>query len=224
MVEEHRRDAELFRIELGKDVVSVVGAVVVAYTGMVAANYEVRTAIVLTHQRVEDRFTRPGIAHGSRKDAEDDAVRRVVILQQDFVAAHAYVGGNIIALGISHQGMQVQAIHGLKSAFLDVLVCAMDRIAGLESYHALPPALSKNLARLRRGEAIRSKSLILQRYDAYSTAQQHIALLVEHFYAWMGLFGRTINLAGLELLIIAKLLLNGHDGLQCSLSIDECYL
>src|SRR5258708_13074825 len=115
---------------------------------MIAGHKESRTTIVLAHQSVEDGFTWPCIAHSSRENAQDDSVRRVVVLQQDFVAAHAYIRGNIVALGIAYQGMQVQAIYGLKGTFLDIFVRAMHGIPGLQSYHPLPAPFGKNLAPL----------------------------------------------------------------------------
>src|SRR5579885_3588828 len=108
---------------------------------MVAPNDEMRASIVLTHQCMEDGFSRPCIAHGGGKDAQDDAVRRIIVLQQHFIAAHAHIGGNIVALGISYQRMQVQAVDGLKRALLDIFMRAMNRIARLEAYNTLPATL-----------------------------------------------------------------------------------
>src|SRR5262249_56050908 len=47
VLEEHRLDVELVRLELVEDQLRVVGAVVVADAGMVAADDEVRAAVVL---------------------------------------------------------------------------------------------------------------------------------------------------------------------------------
>src|SRR5438552_1681517 len=63
VLEEHRLDVELVRLELVEDQLRVVGAVVVADAGMVAADDEVRAAVVLAAERVPDRLARAGIAH-----------------------------------------------------------------------------------------------------------------------------------------------------------------
>ena len=46
-------------------------------------------------------------------------------------------------------------------------------------------------------------------------------MLIDHFYTWMGFICGAIYFTGFELLIIAILLFNGHDGLECPLGIDE---
>src|SRR5437763_13907833 len=89
VLEEHRLDVELVRLELVEDQLRVVGAVVVADTGVVAADDEVRTAVVLAADRVPDRLARPRVAHGGRERREDDAALRVVVLEQDAIALDA---------------------------------------------------------------------------------------------------------------------------------------
>src|SRR5207237_1113961 len=58
VLEEQRRDAELLRVELIEDQMRVVRPVVIPDAGVVAAHDEVRAAVVLAHNRVEDRLTR----------------------------------------------------------------------------------------------------------------------------------------------------------------------
>jgi len=67
VLEEHRLDVELVRLELVEDQLRVVGAVVVADAGVVAADDEVRAAVVLAADRVPDRLARPGVAHRGRE-------------------------------------------------------------------------------------------------------------------------------------------------------------
>ena len=64
-----RLDAQLAGLELVEDVLRVVGAVVVADAGVVAADDEVRAAVVPAHERVEDRLARAGVAHRGRVHA-----------------------------------------------------------------------------------------------------------------------------------------------------------
>lgn len=68
---------------------------------MIAPNDEVRTAVVLAHQRVEDGLARTGVAHGGRQYPEYDAIGQVVILQQHFITAHTHISGDIITFGIA---------------------------------------------------------------------------------------------------------------------------
>src|SRR5690606_13972553 len=61
-VEEQRRDADAARLEFIEDVVSIKAAVVVANASVVAANDEVRAAVVFADQRVKDSFAGTAIA------------------------------------------------------------------------------------------------------------------------------------------------------------------
>src|SRR5215213_3608987 len=82
VLEEHRLDVELVRLELVEDQLRVVGAVVVADAGVVAPDDEVRAPVVLPADRVPDRLPGPGVAHRSRKRRQDDAVGGVVLVEQ----------------------------------------------------------------------------------------------------------------------------------------------
>ena len=148
VIEEQWLDAQLARRERAEDVVRVVGAVVVADAGMVAADDEVRAAVVLADQGVEDRLARTGVAHGGREDAQQDAVGRVVVVEQHPIAAHAHVGGNVVVLGLADQRVQQQAVGDFEGALLQVLVGAVDRVAGLEADDRLPLAFGEGAARL----------------------------------------------------------------------------
>src|SRR5215831_20471743 len=61
VLEEHRLDVELVRRELVEDPLRVVRAVVVADARVVAADDEVRAAVVLAADRVPDRLARPRV-------------------------------------------------------------------------------------------------------------------------------------------------------------------
>src|SRR5207245_666439 len=115
---------------------------------MVTSNNEMRTSIVLAHERMEDGFTRTSIAHGGWQNPQNNAISRIIVFQQYFIAAHTYLGWNIIVFGDAHQRVQEQAIDGLKSTFLDVLMRPVHRIASLETDYAFPTALYKHLTRL----------------------------------------------------------------------------
>src|SRR4051794_26629577 len=80
VVEEERRDADLLGREVVEDVVRVVGAVVRADARMIAADDEVRAAVVLANEGVEDRLARAGVPHVGGQHGEDGAVLRIVLL------------------------------------------------------------------------------------------------------------------------------------------------
>ena len=81
VVEEQRRDAERGGIELVENIVSVERAVVISDARVVAADDEVRAAVIFAHDRMEDRLRRAGVAHRRRQHAEQRAVRRIIIFQ-----------------------------------------------------------------------------------------------------------------------------------------------
>src|SRR5207248_1009794 len=85
MVEEHWRNPQLGGIEIGKDIMGIIGAIVVAYASMITSHNEMRAAVVLAHQGVENGFARTGIAHRSRQHTQDHTLCRIIVLQQHFV-------------------------------------------------------------------------------------------------------------------------------------------
>src|SRR5262245_49251811 len=93
VLKEQRLNAELARRERPEDVVCVVCAVIVANPRVVSAYDEMRAAVVLPHQRMEDRLARSRISHRCWKNAQQNAIARVVPLHQHLVAAHADFGG-----------------------------------------------------------------------------------------------------------------------------------
>ena len=78
---EQGRDAQFSRREVLKNLLGIIGAVIVADAGMIAPDDEMRAAVILAVERVENRFTRSRIAHRCRKDTEQHAVRRIVIFK-----------------------------------------------------------------------------------------------------------------------------------------------
>ena len=150
VLEEHRLDVELVRRELVEDELRVVRAVVVADAGVVAADDEVRAAVVLAADRVPDRLARARVAHRRRERREQDAVRRVVAVEQRAVAVDAHVHGHVVRLRVADERMHEQPVHGLERDLRQVLVRAVDRVARLESDDALPAALGEDATRLGR--------------------------------------------------------------------------
>ena len=128
------------RRDVVEDPVGVVGAVVVAHAGVVATHDEVRAAVVLAQDRVQHGLARTGVAHRRRQHAQHHPLGGVVALDQHLVAAHPHVGGDVVALGLAHQRVEEEPVHRLQRHLGDVLVGAVDRVAGLEADDAPPAA------------------------------------------------------------------------------------
>ena len=178
---------------------------------MIATDYEVCAAVVLADERVEDRFARPGVAHGGGIHGQEYAVLGIVILEQDLVAAHSHVGRDIIGLRLAHKWMQQQAVYDFERALLNVLVRAVDGIPRLEADDSLPAALCEGGPRLRRRQAVLPEVVMLRQRDhVHGATQKHIALGVDRRDAGMGLVLRAVDLTRLKSLVVAELLLDLH--------------
>src|SRR5690349_7343144 len=141
VLEEHRLDVELVRLELVEDQLRVVGAVVVADAGVVAADDEVRAAVVLAADRVPDRLARAGVAHRRREGGDEHAVGGVVAVHEDAVALDPGRGRDVVRLRVADERVDQEAVDGLERDLGQVLVGAVDRVARLEADDALPAAL-----------------------------------------------------------------------------------
>src|SRR5438552_8179692 len=111
VLEEQRRDAELAGVKFSEDFLRVVRAVIAAHPGVVAADNEMRATKVLSHQRVEDGLTRARVTHGSRIKRQHDAVARIVVLNQRFVAAQPNFQAHIVGFRLPGDRMKQQAVH-----------------------------------------------------------------------------------------------------------------
>ena len=151
VLEEQRLDAELADVDVVEDPLSVVGAVVVAHAGVVAPDDEVGAAVVAPDDRVEHRLARPRVVHLRRVDAEDHALRVVVALHQDLVAAHPHVGRDVALLGLADQRVQEEPVGDLERRLGQVLVGAVDRVAGLEGDDPLPASVRRTPSSTPRG-------------------------------------------------------------------------
>src|SRR5215813_7833773 len=103
MLKKHGCNAKFGGVKLGKDILRIVGTIIVADASMVTPYDEVRTTIVLPHQGVENGLAWSSITHCSGENPEDYAISRIIVLQQNLIAEHTYISRYIIALGITHQ-------------------------------------------------------------------------------------------------------------------------
>ena len=184
-----------------EDLLRVVGAVVVAGAGVVAADDEVGGAVVAADDRVQDRLARAGVVHLRRLDAEHHPVVRVVVLHQHLVAAHPHVGGDVAGLGLADQRVDEEPVAGLQRRLGQVLVGAVDRVAGLEGDDPLPAArLEVGLVLGRRLVAAHEGLLVVgQRVDLDRAGDAAAALLVDRGDAGVLLVGGAVDLLGLAL-------------------------
>src|SRR5207245_2712133 len=154
VLEAHYLDSELAGRVIVEDAVGGVGVVVAAHAGVVAADDEMRAAIVAPHDGVEDSLLRAGITHPCRVRGEQHALGREVVAQELLVAAHAHRSRDIVALGLTDKRMEEQTVHRLQGHLLQVFMGAVDRVARLEPDHGLPPTRALGGADLRRREVV----------------------------------------------------------------------
>src|SRR5215203_2975373 len=185
--EEEGGKPDLPFFELVEDVLGFVVPVegialrVLARSGVVAAHDEVRAAVVLAADRVEDRLAGPPVAHGRREDRQHRSVLGIVALQDRLVGAHPDVGRDVRGAGLANERVQEQPVDYLEGALLDVLVGAVHGVAGLETDDALPAFLCEDLAQATRlvvvgRERLRVRVVHEQRY---LTAEKNVLLAVD---------------------------------------------
>ena len=154
MLKLHRRNAQLTRLKLIKNGLSIVGTIVVAHTSMVAAYDKVRAAVVLTNQRVENRLPWACVAHSRRVNRQNHSLLREIMLHHDFVAAHPHICRDVVTLGRAHKRVQKESIHRFKRTLLNVFVGAVNWVTRLKTNYSFPAALAKLLTRLSRIDLI----------------------------------------------------------------------
>ena len=137
---------------LGHQFLGIVGTVerlalgVVAGAGMIAADDEVRAAVVLADDGVPDGLARTGHAHGQVQQRQRRGLLRV-LLEHVLVAAHAGVVVDIAGLGQADHRVDQQVglalARGTEGQFL---VSAMQRVARLERHDLAPAELAEAAA------------------------------------------------------------------------------
>ncbi len=135
---------------LVEDVVRVERAVVAADAGVVAADDQVRAAVVLAEQRVQQGLARPRVAHVQRIAGLDDGRRHEVVLGQRRDRAGAHVGRDVTGLERAQQRVHQHAVADLDRDLGQVLVRAVHRVARLERGDARPAQRREQRPRLRR--------------------------------------------------------------------------
>ncbi len=197
-LEPQRADPQLGPVEAVEDGLRVVGAVVAADPGVVAAHDQPGDAVVLAGQGVEQRLARSGVAHGRREGRQQRALLRVVALDQRLVGLEAHRGRHVVALGLAHQRMDHEPVADLEGQLGQVLVGAMDRVAGLEAGHAAPAALLQLGPQGPRREAPLGEGQVVgQRQHGHRSADQRARALQQVRHAGVGRVLGAVDLAGL---------------------------
>jgi hypothetical protein len=214
VLEEHRLDVELVRLELVEDQLRVVRAVVGADARVVAADDEVRAAVVLAADRVPDRLARPRVAHRRRERGEDDAVGRVVAVEQDVVAVDPGLCGHVVRLRVADERVDEQPVDRLERDLRQVLVRAVDRVPGLEADHAAPAALGERRAGLGGVERELRELGLGPLEHRHLAGEVPVVLREQAGHARVRVVGRAEAALGLALLVVLVDLLDVEHGEQ----------
>ena len=223
VLEHQRLDPELVDVEVVEDLLGIVCAVVVADAGVVAPDDEVGAAVVAADDRVQDRLAGTGVVHLRRVHPEDHPVLRVVVVHQHLVAAHAHVGGDVAGLGLADQRVDEEPVAGLQGGLGQVLVGAVDRVAGLEGDDPLPAALLERPARLLRGQIAAHEGVLVvgQGVGLDRAGDTAVALLVDGGDAGVGVVGGAVDLLGLAAAVALEDLLDGQPPQRLALVAGE---
>ena len=177
--------AELFLVLL-QQLLGIVRAVerlaarVLAGAGVVAADDQVRAAVVLADDRVPDRLARPAHPHRQRQQRQERRVLRVVGHQR-LVAADAGVMVDVARLGHADDRVHEQVgLFFLGGAERQLVVGAVHRIAGLEGDDLPPAALGELLAELGRRVAERFVVVVQRQLQALDAAADVHRLALVH--------------------------------------------
>src|SRR6266566_5170633 len=224
VLEEHRLDIELVRLEVVEDQLRVIRAVVVADARVVATDNEVRAAVVLPADRMPDRLSRTCVAHCGRERRKHDAVLWVVVLEQDPVALDTRCRRYVVGLGVADQGVDQQSVDRFERALREVLVRAVDRVAGLEANHALPSTLCENRAGLRRIERKLRERRPCALEDRHFAGQIERLLLVEPGDAGVRRVRGPKRVPRLALLVVFEDLVHLEHGDRLARLVGQCDL
>ncbi len=212
MLELERRNSQFVEREAVHHQLRIVGAVVVPHSGVVAADDEVRAAVVLPTDRMPDCFARTGVTHRGREHAQHRAISGVVLVQNLLVRAHANVGRDIVVLRCAYQWVEQQAVNAFHGNFLQVLVRTVYRVAGLESDDGLPSQLIETASRFQRRQAVFRKVRRAGAFDhPYRTAEVNVTLREHAGDAWMRTVRCSEALFGLSRLVVRVLLRHLHN-------------
>ena len=197
-----------------EDMVRVERAIVAADAGVVAADDQVRAAVVLAEQGVQQRLARTGIAHVERVAGLDDGILDEVLLDQGADGLGAHVGRDVAGLELAEQRVDQHAVAGLDGDLGEILVRAVHRVTGLERRHRGPAVFLELFTGFgRRQELVAVLFLELaDREHLHRTGDVHLALGHDHLDARVLEVGGLVDHHALVRLVDAVLLGHLHGG------------
>ena len=168
---------------------------VLARTRVVAADDEVRAAVVLANDCVPERLARSAHAHRERQQRERGRLLRVR-LDQMLVAAHARVVIDVAGLRHADDGLNQQIrldLFGRPER--ELLVRAVHRVARLERDDAAPAELLESLTKLARSISQVLEIVMARRFDTAELAAEVDLVRAPHqiAHARVELVGRAEN-------------------------------
>ena len=214
MLKKQGGDADIFGREFVKNALGVVGAVVIADSGVVAPHDEMGAAVIFAREGVHYGFARPCIPHRCRKNAKHNSAFGVVSLNHGAVTGYSHLGGNIVLFGFAHKWVQQEPIHYFQRCFLNVFMGAVDRVACLETHYALPAALGKDFSGLSGGVAYFGEFVFggtRQVKKPKIAAQQKFALRIDARHPGMRFLGCAVHLFCFAPLVVGVNFVNFHD-------------
>ena len=203
-LERHHCDVE-FLFVLPEEFLRIVRSVervavlVVAGARMIAADDEVRAAIVLAHDRMQKSFAWPAHAHGEIQQAQ---LRRLlgVLLEDVLIAAHAREVIDVARLGHADDRVNQQIRIGFAGRTeRQFLVRPVQRVPGLESNDLAPSQLAETTAQLRRGVPEQLEVIVGRRLDAMNPATEidRVRDVLQVVDCRVRVIGRAVDTLGL---------------------------
>ncbi len=203
--------------------VGVERAVVVAHAGVVTADDQVRAAVVLAEQGVQQRLAGAGVTHVQRVAGLHHGVLHEVVLDQGADRFLAHFRRNITGLQVAQQRVHHHAVADFDGDLGQVLVGAVHRVAGLEGGDAFPAALFEHGAGFG-GCHVDARVLLREVALAehlHRAGQVDVALGEHHFHARMLFVGGLEHLLTLVRLVDGVLLVHQHGAHDVAVTVDQ---
>ena len=132
----------------------VVGPVIATNSGMVTADDKMRATVVPSDEGVQHSLPWSGVAHRHREHTQQNPFCRITGPDERFVARQDHARQVISALLPADQRLNEKAVRALEGYPLEILVCPVRHVAGLEAGNGLPATLRKDPAGLDRRQLV----------------------------------------------------------------------
>ncbi len=181
---------------------------------MVAADDQVRAAVVLADQGVEKRLAGSRVAHLDRVAGLDHRARHEVVVDHGLDGAGADVRRDVAGLQLAQHLVDEHPVGDLDRDFHQMLVRPLHGIAGLEGGHPRPAVFEKQGSRLRGTDVeIRELPGIAALGQAsHTSGEVDLALLHDLVHTGVGSIGGAVDVFALECLVGRVFFHDLHDG------------